>query len=108
MVVCVAVTSEGQIGPRWGRADRLAIANVQGGTLVGWQEFDVGWGDLHDVDTEGAHHARVARFLLEHHVETVVAHHMGEGMLRMLRRMGLQVRFGATGDAREAAIAAAT
>ncbi|HXX38554.1 MAG TPA: NifB/NifX family molybdenum-iron cluster-binding protein [bacterium] len=107
MVVCVAVTPDGQIGPRWGRADRVAIANVQGGALAGWQEFEVGWDRLHDAGTEGAHHARVARFLLEHHVETVVAQHVGEGMLGMLRQMGLQVRLGAVGDAREAAIAAA-
>jgi hypothetical protein len=33
------------------------------GEIRGWQEFPVGWGTLHDQGTEGAHHARVARFL---------------------------------------------
>ena len=68
-----------------------------------WQEFDVGWGSLHDAGTEGSHHARVARFLREHGVEAVVAHHMGAGMTHMLEKMGLTVRLGETGSAREAA-----
>jgi predicted Fe-Mo cluster-binding NifX family protein len=107
MVVCVPVTGEGLIDPRWGRAARVVIANVQEGDVVGWQEFEVAWGDLRDAEPEGAHHARVARFLRDHHVEAVVAHHMGEDMLHMLRRMGLQVILGAAGAAREAAVRAA-
>src|SRR5665648_1289190 len=47
------------------------------GQIIDWQEFDVGWDDLHDEGTEGAHHARVARFLIDHHVDVVVAEHMG-------------------------------
>jgi predicted Fe-Mo cluster-binding NifX family protein len=74
--------------------------------VTGWQEFEVRWGDRHGGESEGAHHARVARFLRAHRVETVVAHHMGEGMLHMLRKMGLRVILGATGDAREAAVRA--
>ncbi|HZP89385.1 MAG TPA: NifB/NifX family molybdenum-iron cluster-binding protein [Actinomycetota bacterium] len=107
MVVCVPVAPDGRIDPRWGRADRVALAEVTDGTVVSWNEVDVGWGDAHDAGPEGSHHARIARFLIEHGVETVVAHHMGEGMLHMLRRMGLEVRLGAHGDAREAAAAAA-
>lgn len=107
MIVCVPVTSAGLIDPRWGRADRVAIVDVQGRTVINWQEFDVAWGDLHDTESEGSHHARVARFLREHHVETVIAHRMAEDMLHMLHRMGLQVRLGAAGDAREAVVAAA-
>ncbi len=107
MVVCVPVTSDGQVDPRWGRASRVAIAGVEAGALVRWEEFDVGWGDLHDAGTEGSHHARVARFLRDHHVEAVVAHHMGEEMHHMLERMGLAVRLGAAGDARTAVTMAA-
>jgi predicted Fe-Mo cluster-binding NifX family protein len=107
MVVCVPVTSNGQIDPRWGRAARVAILHVQDGAVAGWREFDVGWDDLHDLDTEGGHHARVARFLREQGVQTVVADHMGPDMLNMLARMGLTVRLGASGDARQAALAAA-
>jgi len=63
MRVCVPITAEGQVDPRWGRADRVAVASVVDGEIADWQEFTVGWGTLHDEGTEGAHHARVARFL---------------------------------------------
>ncbi len=107
MIVCVPVAGDGQVDPRWGRANRVALADVQHGAVVDWQEHEVAWGHLHDVGSEGSHHARVARFLREHHVETVMAHHMGQGMQHMLQKMGLDVRLGAAGDARSAAIAAA-
>ena len=88
------------------RGARVAILDVQDGAVAGWQEFDVGWDELHDVGTEGGHHARVARFLREHGVQTVVAQHMGPDMEHMLEQMGLTVRLGASGDARQAATAA--
>ena len=106
MVICVPVTAEGLVDPRWGRADRVAIAETAGDGIGSWQEFDVGWGTLHDAGTEGSHHARIARLLRDHRVETVVAHHMGTPMVHMLQQMGLTVCLGATGDARKAAIAA--
>jgi predicted Fe-Mo cluster-binding NifX family protein len=107
MIVCLPVTVEGQIDPRWGRANRVAVADVRDGAVLDWREDEVQWGELHDAGTEGSHHARVARFLLDHHVETVAADHMGQDMHRMLQKMGLAVRLGAAGDARAAAIAAA-
>ena len=106
MVVCVPVTIDGLIDPRWGRADRVAIAEVTGSGIADWQEIDVGWSTLHDAATEGSHHARVARLLQDHNVEAVVANHMGMPMVHMLERMGLKIRLGATGDARKAAIEA--
>ncbi len=83
----------------------MALAEVSDGAVVSWNELDVGWSRGHDAGPEGSHHARIARFLIEHRVEAIVAHHMGEGMLNMLRRMGIKVRLGADGDAREAAAA---
>jgi predicted Fe-Mo cluster-binding NifX family protein len=106
MVICVPVDVDGVIDPRWGRADRVAIAQATAQGIMSWQEFDVGWSTLHDSGGEGSHHARVVRFLLDHRVESVVAHHMGPGMLHTLERMGLPVHLGAAGDAREAVIAA--
>ncbi len=103
IIVCVPVTMEGVLDPRWGRADRVAVATVSRDGIDDWQEFDVGWGSLHDAGTEGSHHARVARFLREHRVEAVAAHHMGAGMTHMLEKMGLTVRLGEAGSAREAA-----
>jgi predicted Fe-Mo cluster-binding NifX family protein len=103
MVVCVPVTVEGLVDPRWGRADRVAVATGDEAGIEDWQEFDVGWGSLHDSGSEGSHHARVARFLREHEVEAVVAHHMGDGMRHMLEKMGLTVRLGEAGSAKESA-----
>jgi predicted Fe-Mo cluster-binding NifX family protein len=102
MVVCIPVTADGQVAGGWGRANRVAVAEVAGGTIASWQEFEVGWDGLHDQGTEGSHHARIARFLTDHGVNAVVAEHMGPPMQQMLGQMGLTVRLGASGDARQA------
>ena len=107
MIICVPVTSTGDIDPRWGRAARVAIAEVGDGDLTRWEEYDVAWDALHDTGTEGGHHARVAGFVGEHGTEVVLAHHMGDPMIRMLEQMGLDVRLGASGDARRAVLLAA-
>ena len=106
MIMCAPVTKEGMIDPRWGRADWVAVADVDGGEIVSWQEVEVSWSRLHDEGAPGSHHARVVTFLREHQVEAVVASHIGPGMQRMLDTMGLPVHLGASGDAREAVQAA--
>jgi predicted Fe-Mo cluster-binding NifX family protein len=106
MIVCTPVTKEGLVDPRWGRADRVALAEVVNGEILSWQEVEVSWSRLHDEGTPGSHHARVVSFLREQHVEAVVANHIGDGMVRMLATMSLPVYLGAVGDAREAVLAA--
>lgn len=106
MIVCVPVQPDGQLDPRWGRAARVAVADVQGGKLASWQEFDVGWDRLHDVGTEGGHHARIAQFLRDNNVQVIVASHVGEGIRPMFASMGVELRLGASGDARAAALSA--
>ncbi|MDA8316816.1 MAG: hypothetical protein M0010_16835 [Actinomycetota bacterium] len=86
--------------PRWGRAARVALATVEDGRITDWREVEVGWDVLHDTAGEGAHHARVVRFLRGNRVDVVVAHHMGAGMTRMLDTMGVTVKLGAAGDPR--------
>jgi predicted Fe-Mo cluster-binding NifX family protein len=106
MIVCLPVTADGQVGHSWGRADRVAIADV-GETGIGrWDEFEVGWDQTHDAADHGQHHARIARFLVDHKVTFVVAGHMGPPMVQMLGQMGIGVRLDAAGEARSAAIAA--
>ena len=107
MRVCVPITAEGQVDPRWGRADRVAVASVVDGQIADWQEFTVGWGTLHDAGTEGAHHARVARFLRDNQVQAIAVGHVGLGMQRMLGSMAIRLVDGLGGDARSAASAAA-
>ena len=106
MRVCVPVTPDGSVDPRWGRADRVAVAEVTAAGVGSWQEHDVGWGALRESGPEGTHHARIARFLLELDVEAVVANHMGAGMEHMLGKMGIAVHLGAAGPARDAVLAA--
>ena len=101
MVVCVNLAPDGQVGQGWGRANRVAVAEVEAGKIVRWDEIEVGWDRLHDEATEGSHHARIARFLMDHQVSQVGSGHMGPGMQQMLARMGLTVRIGAAGDARQ-------
>jgi predicted Fe-Mo cluster-binding NifX family protein len=102
MNLCVPVTQDSQIDPRWGRADRVAVASLIDGRIGDWQEFEVGWGALHDSGGEGEHHARIARFLREHDVSVVIAGHMGPPMQHMLAKMGIAVHLGAAGAAQEA------
>ena len=106
MKVCIPVTEDDQVDPRWGRADRVALADFTDGQLDGWEEITVGWGGLHDSTGEGDHHARIARFLREHGVEAVIAGHMGPPMQNMLARMRIEVHLGAGGPAREATLQA--
>jgi predicted Fe-Mo cluster-binding NifX family protein len=104
MIACVPVTIDGSVAGGWGRAGRVAVADISQGQVARWDEVDVGWDVLHDEGSEGSHHARVARFLRENHVEVVIAGHMGGGMERMLGSMGIQVVQQAQGDARAAVL----
>jgi predicted Fe-Mo cluster-binding NifX family protein len=106
VIVAIALSSDGTAGQGWGRAPRVAIARVIDGRIESWDEHDVRWDVLHDEGTEGGHHARIARFLQEQGVETVVAGHMGPPMVQTLGRMHIDVRLGADGDPRAAAIKA--
>jgi predicted Fe-Mo cluster-binding NifX family protein len=103
MKVCVPITSAGTVDARWGRAERVAVAEVEDGTVRDWTEFDVGWETLHDSGPEGAHHTRIARFLRDHRVQAVAVDHVGAGMQRMLTTMGIRIDTGHRGDARAAA-----
>ncbi len=106
MVVCVPVTDDGTVDPRWGRARRVAIVEVWAGAISSWREIPVLWDEQHDVATEGGHHGRVAGFLREHGVQVVVANHMGPPMRQMLDQLGISVRLEASGDARRAVLSA--
>lgn len=107
MIVCVPVAPDGRLAHSWGRARRVALAEVDGGAVTAWTEHDVRWDESHDAGTEGAHHARVATFVRDHDVTVVVAHHMGDGMQHMLEKLGVRVILEVDGDAREAAVTAA-
>ena len=100
-VICIPVDDQGRVEPRWGKAPEVAVAQVNDqGQIENWEVFAVGWDVLHDQNGEGQHHARIARFLMDHKVTDVAAGHMGPGMERMIQSMRLNLHLGAQGDAR--------
>ena len=48
MKVCIPVTPDGTVDPRFGRAPRVAVATITDDVLSDWQEFDVHWDVVHD------------------------------------------------------------
>ena len=101
-IVCIPVADDGQIGHTWGKARTVALATVEDGTITSWRTRIVDWDVSKEQGTEGAHHARVARFIRDNAVTTVIARHMGDDMQNMLTKLGVRVRQGASGDARAA------
>ncbi|MBX5464162.1 MAG: hypothetical protein IRZ26_01245 [Clostridia bacterium] len=103
MRAALPVDNEGRIFPHFGRAPRLAVATLEDGRVTGWDLLDVDWGRSHDLVPRGEHHRRVFETLREQDVQVVLAGEMGEGMLRSLGAVGIQVVLGVSGDARGAA-----
>lgn len=107
MIVAVPVTLDGQVDHRWGKADRVAVADVVDGEIASWKVHDTGWHHLHGQGHHGTHHGRIVRFLVDNDVETVVIHHAGASMINTMQKMGLKIVTNASGSARAAATAAA-
>lgn len=108
MIICTTLGPGGTVGGGLGKAHDVAVAEVTDGRVSSWEEHEVAWDRLHDEGTEGAHHARIVRFLREHGVETVVARGIGPGMQRTLGSMGVSTVLGVEGDAREVVARAAS
>lgn len=108
MNIVIPVTPEGLVERRWGKAPRVAVANVTDGAITDWQEYAVGWDIAHDEGPEGAHHARIVRFLREHAVSHVVVDHMGAPMQHTLGKLGIAILPARSVSAREAVERAVT
>ena len=104
----MTLSPQGTVTGGLGRAQLVAVAHVRDGVVEQWAEHHVGWGDLHGTGPEGTHHARIVRFVREHGVECVVTSGLGEGMRTTMAKLGVTVRTDLTGDARDAALVAAT
>lgn len=101
-ILCVPITDDEQVGPIWGKASAVAIATVDNGAIESWRTETVNWDVSHDEGTPGSHHARVARFIQDNAITTVLAFHMGEPMHVMLTKLGVDVQQGVAGNARVA------
>jgi predicted Fe-Mo cluster-binding NifX family protein len=108
VVVCLPVAPGRRVGHSWGKAPLVALATVRDGAVVAWAEYEVRWDVSHASGHEGSHHARVVRFLREHGVGAVAAHHMGQPMVHTLGKLGVVVVLGAADDGEAAALAAAS
>lgn len=106
MIVATPVTPEGNTAHAWGKAHWIGVAEVTDDAIAAWRIHEVAWDVLHDEGTHGSHHARVVRFLREQGIEAVVVDHVGEGMFRMLRTMGIPILQATPGDARASILAA--
>jgi predicted Fe-Mo cluster-binding NifX family protein len=106
VIIAAAVEPDGSVGHSWGKARSVVVATIEADEVADWRPYEVCWDLLHDEGTPGAHHARVVTFLRTHGVEIVLVDHVGDGMRRMLTSMGVDLREGISGDAREAMRAA--
>ena len=84
-----------------GRARKVGRATVLDGAIVDWEEFEVKWDEAHQPENEGLHHARIAKFFLDHRADWVLAAGAGPDMRRMLEHAGIRLTLGG-GNAREA------
>jgi predicted Fe-Mo cluster-binding NifX family protein len=87
MLVCVAVTDEGLVDPRWRRTERMTIVKVEGGTILSSEKFAVSWGSLRQSGSERTHHSRVAHFLGQHRLDSLLTRDVGENMRHILDRV---------------------
>ncbi|NMP21352.1 NifB/NifX family molybdenum-iron cluster-binding protein [Sulfobacillus harzensis] len=103
MVICISIQG-GQVGGGWGRAHDVAVVEVaENGEIQRWEEYNVRWDELHDQGGEGSHHARIAKFLMDHGVQRVITGHMGPGMQHMLDKMNISVVVDVSGNVRDIA-----
>lgn len=113
LTIAIPVDAAERTAPAWGRAQRVAVATVQRAgdaasdwSITDWRVHDVGWNVAHDEGTEGAHHARIVKFLREHAIRAIVVDHVGEGMHRMLHTMGIPTLPMVQGDAQASVLVA--
>ena len=107
MIIAVNVIGD-DVSEGLGRAQTMAVADVENGQIESWQTYDVRWDLSHDLPSgHSAHHARITDFMTEHDVDAVVSGHVGPPMVMVLSQMGIGVLQEAEGDARQAVLDAA-
>ena len=89
----MAVISEDGMLTGVGRAPKVAIIRAKDGKAEKIAEIEVRWGESHETEQEGLHHATIAKFIKEHGVNEIIAGGAGPDMQRMLERLGVKVKF---------------
>ncbi len=75
-----------------GRAPRVAIIHMKDGKAEDSEYIDVKWGESHETEQEGMHHANIAKFIIANKINEVIAGGAGPDMCNMLEKLGLTVR----------------
>lgn len=102
----------GKVNPHFGRADQMALADVEGVKITQWKVVDTPFANMHrDHDHHGgsgghtpnpSHQSTIKQFLLDHDVDVVFVGHAGPGLQKVKDETKMNVVTGAQGDAREA------
>ncbi|MGC8647831.1 MAG: NifB/NifX family molybdenum-iron cluster-binding protein [Candidatus Micrarchaeia archaeon] len=92
--IIMAVIDESGMLTGIGRAPRVAIIHEKDGKVEKIEEIDVGWDKAHETEQEGLHHATVAKFIMQHKVNEIIASGAGPDMRKMLERLGMKIRIG--------------
>ncbi|MCL5101992.1 MAG: hypothetical protein M1544_01380 [Candidatus Marsarchaeota archaeon] len=92
-IIMATIDDEGSL-TGVGRAPKVAIIKESNGKVESIEEIDVKWGESHEREQEGLHHASIAKFIKEHNVNEVVAAGAGPNMQGMLGRLKVVLRFG--------------
>lgn len=117
MKIAVAVLPNGMVNAHFGRADKLAFANIENGQITEWEEVSVPFaashgdhGHHHDHDHQhehghhhaSGHHESIKDFLVESGVNLVLLDHAGPGMKLVQEQTDIKIVVGAQGNAKEA------
>lgn len=103
--VLLVIGDDGSVSGALPSAQSVVIADVRGLDIVRWQLHQVGWDALRGTrDAEG----RIAAFVVEHHVQAIVADRLPESTRDALAAMGVAVFQRGGISARAAAVSAAT
>lgn len=97
MKIATPVLPNGMVNAHFGRAKRIAIADVENGQITEWKEIDVPFAEEHDHHNghhhdhgnhdhhhhHHGHHESMKNFMIENGVDIVLVEHAGPGMVRV-------------------------
>lgn len=115
MRIAVALLLNGKVNPHFGRADQMALVDVEDGKITDWQVVDTPFAEMHkdhhhnDGETghphRSSHQSTIKEFLTGHDVNAVFVQHAGPGLQKVKDETDIKIITGAQGDAREAVTA---
>lgn len=109
MKLAIAVLPNGLVNTHLGRANKVAVVTADNKEIVGWEEFDVPFGQLHgghghqhhhdhhDHNHDhshghpAGHHEAIRDFMVEHNVDAVLAEHSGPGIVHLLGESNIKL-----------------